>query len=117
MTRVRARLEYLRLWRQVAAWAPVVWFPVVVYTLLTERTEWALALGLAGLIFAGLARGVVWSASCPACAARFRASASGFRRIWDAASCEACGLSLFELRRHGSAHVVRAPSRVRPRRA
>lgn len=86
----------------VAVWAPILWFPLVVYCLLVDRVLEATGLGLAGLVFAGLARGVVWFARCPACEKLFRRSPTGFRRIWDDASCEACGLSLFELRRGGA---------------
>lgn len=96
---IRNRLEQLRLWRQVAVWAPVLWFPLLVHFLLVDRTRMAIGLGLAGIAFAGCARGRVWIARCPACRKPFRDSEGGFRRIWDEASCAACGLSLFDLRR------------------
>lgn len=99
MTRERARLEQMRRWKQVAVWAPVVWFPLIVYGLSVGRTAAALTLGLAGMIFAGLARAVVWFGHCPRCDVPYRERPGGFRRIWDEASCAACGVSLFELRR------------------
>ena len=61
--------------------------------------HFAIGIGLAGLAFAGLARVVVWSARCPGCQVPFKQLPSGFRRFWEDATCEACGLSLFELRR------------------
>ena len=95
----RATLEQLRRWRQAAVWAPIAWFPLAIYALMTGRSAWSIGIGLSGLIFAGVARAVVWSARCPACAVPFRGSPGAFRRFWDDASCDACGLSLFELRR------------------
>lgn len=95
----RRRLEQLRRFRQVAVWAPVVWFPLALYCLLVDRVNVSIGLGLAGIVFSILARAVVWSARCPACDEPFRSSPAGFRQIWDEASCAACGLSLFELRR------------------
>ncbi|MBJ18983.1 MAG: hypothetical protein GY910_06125 [bacterium] len=72
---------------------------MAVYCLLVGRVIEAIALGLAGIVFATLSRFVVWCARCPACERPFRSSPAGFRRIGEEASCEACGLSLFELRR------------------
>lgn len=95
----RGRLEQLRRWRQAALWAPVVWFPGLVYGLLVGRFALAMTLGLAGLAFTALARGIVWLARCPRCGERFGASDAAFRRAWDAAGCLACGVSLFALRR------------------
>ena len=95
----RGRLEQLRRWRQAAVWAPVVWFPGVVYGLLVGELALAMTLGFAGLVFAGVARGVVWLGHCPRCDASFGDSAAAFRRVWDHSSCAACGVSLFELRR------------------
>ena len=96
---MRARLEQTRRWKQVAIWAPVLWFPLIVYGLSVGRTAAALTLGIAGLIFAGLTRAVVWLGRCPRCAVSYRTTPGGFKRIWDESSCAACGLSLFELRR------------------
>lgn len=101
MTHERRRLEQLRRWKQAASWAPIFWFPLLVFALSLGATGTALTLGLAGAAFAAAARFAVWSARCPRCGAAFRARPDGFRRIWDAASCAACGVSLFELRRAG----------------
>jgi hypothetical protein len=101
MSRELRRLEHLRRWKQAASWAPIFWFPLVVFALSIGAMTTALTLGLAGAAFAGAARIAVWSARCPRCGAAFRARPDGFRRIWDAASCAACGVSLFELRRAG----------------
>ena len=95
----RAKLEMLFRWKQAAIWSPVVWLPLVVFWLLTDRTPMAIGLAIAGLVFVGLARVVVWSARCPGCEALFRGTPAGFRRVWNELACEACGLSLFELRR------------------
>lgn len=95
----RTALEQLRRWRQAAVWAPIVWFPLAIYALIMGRSIWSIGIGLAGLAFAGLARTVVWSARCPACEAPFRTSPERFRSAWDESTCDACGLSLFELRR------------------
>lgn len=97
----RPRLEQVWRWRQVAVWAPVGWVPVVLHALLSGRTSLALAIGIAGLLFAGLARSVVWLGCCPGCRARWRESQASFQTVWDEAKCRACGLSLFELRREG----------------
>ena len=99
MKRERVRLEQVRRWRQAAVWAPVVWFPLLVYGLSVGRTAIALTLGFAGLVFAGVSASIVWLSRCPRCGARYGDRSGGFRRIWDDATCEACGLSLFELRR------------------
>lgn len=101
MARVRDRLERVWRWRQASVWAPVLWFPALVAALLCDRTALALAVGFAGILFAGLTRLVVWLGRCPRCAHRYRESSEGFRRVWDAAACASCGLSLFELRRGG----------------
>jgi len=95
----RARLEQLRRWKIAAAWAPVFWFPLAVYALSIGETGVAFALPLAGAAFAGAARLAVLTARCPRCGERFRARPGGFRRIWDESACQACGLSLFALRR------------------
>jgi hypothetical protein len=99
MTRERAHLEHLRRWKQAASWAPVFWFPIVVYALSIDETGVAATIGMAGMVFAGAARLAVWSARCPRCGESFRARPGGFRRIWEEAGCLACGLSLFNLRR------------------
>ena len=99
MTRERARLEQIRRWKLAASWAPVFWFPLVVYALSVRETGVAATIGLAGTFFAGAARLAVWSARCPRCGEAFRGLPGGFRRIWDEADCIACGLSLFSLRR------------------
>ena len=99
-TRVaRSRFEQLRRWKLAASWAAVFWFPLAVYLLSIGRARPSLAVALAGVVFSGAARLVVWSARCPSCGESFRARRGGFRRIWDEASCAACGLSLFGLRR------------------
>ncbi len=99
MSGERARLERIRHWRQAVVWAPVFWLPFVVYGFATQRTGMALTLGFAGLVFAGLGRSIVWFGRCPGCRVRFGTRPDGFRRIWDDATCDACGLSLFVLRR------------------
>ena len=99
MTRERKRLEQLRRWKQAASWAPVFWFPLVVYALSIGATGAALTLGLAGAVFSGAARLAVWSARCPRCRETFRARPGGFRHVWDEAACSNCGVSLFDLRR------------------
>lgn len=102
MNAERARLEQLRRWKLAASWAPVVWFPIVVFALSVGEPRVAATLGLAGAAFAGAARLAVWTAQCPRCGESFRARPGGFRRIWDEAGCLACGLSLFALRRAGA---------------
>ena len=97
--RSQAALEQLRRWRQAAVWAPIFWFPLVIYAQIMGQSLASIGVGLAGLAFWGLARAVVWSARCPSCEAPFRQSPAGFERAWDESSCAACGLSLFELRR------------------
>lgn len=99
MADTRTRLEQVHRWKRVATWAPVLWFPLMVFFLLADGVMLAIALGLAGLAFAGFARGVVWASRCPGCGEPFRRSDGGFRQIWNEARCAACGLSLFELRR------------------
>lgn len=99
MTREQSRLEQLRRWKQAASWAPVAWFPLLVYLLSIGETRVAATIGLAGGCFAGAARLAVWSARCPRCGESFRKRPGGFRQIWDEAGCAACGLSLFALRR------------------
>lgn len=95
----RRGLEQLHRWRQSAAWAPIVWLPAMIYGLSTQRLALAMALGVAGLSFALLARAVVWSQRCPQCGEHFGASDRGFERIWQESGCHACGVSLYELRR------------------
>ena len=95
----RRTFEALHRWRQAALWSPVVWIPLVLYWLLTDRPLLAVGLVIAGASFAGLARGVVWLARCPGCRRPFREAEAGFRRFWDQSECAACGLSLFGLRR------------------
>jgi len=102
VVRERRHLEQIRLWRSLAAWAPVVWFPVLIFGLLTGRTALAITLSLVGLLFAAVARAVVWSGHCPRCGVHFGSSTGVFRRVWDQAGCLDCGLSLFALRRADS---------------
>ena len=99
MDRRQARLEQLFRWKQVASWCPVVLLPLIVYWGLTERAAQAIGLAIAGAVFFGFARFVVMRARCPGCEARFSDTPAGARRIWNDLACEACGLSLFELRR------------------
>lgn len=107
MNAERERLEQLRRWKLAASWAPVVWFPIVVFALSVAQPRIAATLGLAGATFAGAARLAVYRARCPRCGEPFRARPGGFRRIWDEAGCLACGLSLFELRRAESPNTSR----------
>lgn len=95
----QARLERTHRWRQAAVWAPVVWLPLALFWLLTGRAPLAVAIALAGVVFAGIARLVVWAGRCPGCGVPTRSSPAGFRALWDEMRCAACGLSLFELRR------------------
>ena len=95
----RARLERLQLVRQASLWAPVLWFPPLVYALATARFDLVVLLGVAGAVFAALCRFLVWQARCPGCAARFGATSEGFRGAWNETACVRCGLSLFALRR------------------
>ncbi len=95
----RTRLERIRRWRQAAVWAPVFWFPVILTGFALGHFAVALTLALAGFVFAGICGAVVWLGRCPRCNARLGMSSKSFRRIRDAATCDACGLSLFELRR------------------
>ncbi len=99
MGRERQHLEQIRLWRQLAAWAPVVWFPVLIFGFLTGRRVLGITHGLAGPLFAGAARAVVWFTHCPRCGVHFGSSTGVFRQVWDLAGCLDCGLSLFVLRR------------------
>ena len=99
MMQTQTRFEQLRRWRQIAVWAPVLWFPLVVHFFLLGREALAIGIGLAGIAFAGIARGRVWIARCPACDKPFRDSAGGFRLIWDESTCASCEQSLFEMRR------------------
>ena len=95
----RAKLEQLFRWKQAASWSPVLWLPLVVYWGLTERAPRAIGLVIAGLVFVAVARFVVGNARCPGCETRFKDTPAGFSRIWNEMACEACGVSLFELRR------------------
>ncbi|MBB84138.1 MAG: hypothetical protein CL931_10060 [Deltaproteobacteria bacterium] len=95
----RAKLEQLQRWKQAADWSPLVWLPLVVYWALTARASQAIGLAIAGAVFIAFARFVVGNARCPGCETRFRDMPAGFSRIWNELACEACGLSLFELRR------------------
>ena len=97
--RVLKRFEQLWRWRRAAAWAPIVWFPLALARLLMDAPIQAVVLGVAGLVFAALARIVVWSARCPACETPLRASPAGGRHFWDDARCGTCDRSLFDLRR------------------
>ena len=99
MDRVREGLESIHRWRQAANWTPVVLLPLIVYWHLTDRTPLAIGAVLAGFAFYGFARGWVYFARCPACETRFGDTPAGFRRGWEEIACEACGVSLFELRR------------------
>ena len=100
--RALGRWEALRRWRQSARWSPVVWLPLAVYWLLTERAELAVAAFGAGGAFLGIARLVVWASRCPSCGSPFGDSSAAFARAWNDLACEACGGSLFELRRGGA---------------
>ena len=77
----------------------MIWFPVLIFGLMTERTLLAIALGFAGLLFTAAARAVVWSRHCPRCGVHFGSSTGVFRLVWDQAGCLVCWLSLFSLRR------------------
>jgi rRNA maturation endonuclease Nob1 len=77
----------------------MVWLPLMIYGLSTQRLALAMTLGLSGFLFALLARAVVWSRRCPECGEHFGASSSTFDEIWEASGCRACGVSLFQLRR------------------
>lgn len=99
----RARFEQFRRWRQSAVWAPVLWFPIAITGFALGRSGLAITLIFAGLVFTGMCCAVVWFGRCPSCEVRFGDSSKAFRRIWDDATCDACGLSLFELRRRDRA--------------
>ena len=99
MDRRLAKLEQLHRWKQAAQWSPVLWLPIAVFWGLTNRGPDAIGLAIAGIVFVGAARLVLWSARCPGCEAPFRETAAGFRRVWNELACDVCGLSLFELRR------------------
>lgn len=101
MTSRRGSFETLWRWRQASVWAPVCWFPAMLFGFLTGHTALALAIGLSGVIFAGLTRAVVWLGRCPGCETRWGDCPGGFQRLWDEAACISCGLSLFDLRRGG----------------
>ena len=95
----QAKLEQLHRWKQVANWSTVLWLPLGVYGMLTGRAAEAMGVAIAGLVFFAVARVVVVSSRCPGCETRFRDTPAGIRRVWNEIACEACGLSLFELRR------------------
>lgn len=120
MSRERSRLEQLRRWKLAASWAPIGWFPLAVYALSIGADRGALTLALGGAAFAGAARLAVWWADCPRCGEPYRARPAGFRRAWEEASCDACGLSLFALRRGPQAPArpvpIAPPDRSRPGR-
>ena len=99
MGRERQHLEQIRPWRQLAARTPVVWFPVLIFGVLTGRTALAVTLGLAGLLLSGAVRAIVWSRHSPRCGLHFGSSTGVFRQVWDQAGYLDCGLSLFTLRR------------------
>lgn len=98
----RPQLEQIRRWRQAAVWAPVLWFPVILTAFALGELRLAIAGVFAGLLFAATCVAVVWFGRCPRCIVRFGDSSESFRRFWDDATCHACGLSLFELRRRES---------------
>ena len=93
------KLEGLHRWKLFAIWSPVVWLPLSVYWMLTNRSPLAIGFAIAGVAFFGFARGVIYFSRCPECEKAFRDSPVGFRRIWNELCCDACGISLFELRR------------------
>ena len=98
----RAGFEHFRRWRQAAVWAPVLWFSLAITGFALGWSGLAIVLILSGLVFTGMCCAVVWFGRCPSCNARFGESTRAFRRFWDDATCDACALSLFELRRRGS---------------
>jgi hypothetical protein len=99
MIAYRGPLEQLRRWRQAAVWAPVLWFPIILTAFALDELRLAIAGVFAGSLFAAICVAVVWFGRCPQCTARFGDSSETFRHFWDDATCHACGLSLFELRR------------------
>ncbi|MHA7836800.1 MAG: hypothetical protein ACX98W_04995 [bacterium] len=111
MTTPLQRLEGIWRWRQVSVWAPVLWLPLLLHGLASGHAAIAFAVGLSGVVFAALTRGVVWLGRCPGCETRWRDSREGFQTVWDEAACRACGLSLFESRRRARAARQRLSSR------
>ena len=95
----QAALEGLHRWQQSAQWSPVVLLPLIIYWLFTDRAPLAIGAGIAGASFYAFARARVTRARCPACETRYGSTPAGSDRIWNEMACDACGLSLFELRR------------------
>ena len=75
------------------------WFLVILTGFALSHFAVVLTLALVGFVFAGICGAVVCLGRCPRCNARFGMSLKSLRRIWDVATCDACGFSLFELRR------------------
>jgi len=91
----RRALEHVRLLSRLSAWGTVVWFPLVLLLISTQRASAALALGLAGAVFSGLLRLAVAWARCPRCERRYHEARHGLREIWQRNRCAACGLRRF----------------------
>ena len=81
--------------RQASAWAPVVWFPVVLGLISMGASNVALGLGISGAAFSAILRAVVATSRCPRCKGRYLRTPGGFREIWHHDRCAACGLSRY----------------------
>lgn len=91
-TEALLRIHHLR---QAAAWAPVVWFPLVLVLVSIGASSVGLGLGIAGAAFSGILCGVVAVTRCPRCNERYASVSGGIRKIWQRDRCTSCGLSRY----------------------
>jgi hypothetical protein len=81
--------------RQASAWAPVVWFPLVLVLVSVGASHVALGLGISGAVFSAILRGVVATSRCPRCEGRYSSMPGGFHEIWHGDRCAACGFARY----------------------
>ncbi len=85
-------LRRVQVIKAAAGWAPVAWFPMMLVALSFREGFWAAAIGIAGVVFAGMLRVAVLMSRCPGCGERYAVAENGYREIWLHDKCGACGL-------------------------